>query len=163
MIAGLRGMPQSLRKPAEEISWVVHESAAIRFTCADTGGPTIAIEVSRLKALLYRPSGGYWHFEATDRIRQPCRCSRPNPRERKGPSDQPKESPSSTIRISTPRRFISIGTNRVRATGPELVASRSSPAWSVSLIESGMPSRLSSTRSVSSASADAASLPERSE
>ncbi len=35
----------------------VRESAGIRFTCGDTAGATIAIEVSRPRALLYRPGG----------------------------------------------------------------------------------------------------------
>ena len=72
------------------------------------------------------------------------------------------ESPSSTIRISTPRLFICMGTSLVRARWLALAPLRSSVGRSGTLIESRIPSRLSSTRSASSASADGAPLSARS-
>jgi hypothetical protein len=72
------------------------------------------------------------------------------------------ESPSSTIRISTPRLFICMGTNLVRARWLTLAPLRSSVGRSGSLSETRIPSRLSSTRSASSASADGVPLSARS-
>ena len=66
-------------------------------------------------------------------------------------------SPSSTMRISTPRRFICIGTNLVRTMWSGGAPFCSSAGGIGSLSVTRMPSRLRSVRSIRSASAAAAS------
>jgi hypothetical protein len=54
--------------PDEAISWVVHEGAAIRYTCADIAGPAIATQISPAKTLLDRLRGG-WTLRQTRDLR----------------------------------------------------------------------------------------------